>query len=157
MVENYEIERKFLFNKQEYDFRQIVEDCKCTCIKDYYFNDTARIRQIGNKFVVTIKSLDFYKRQEYEFEVVCDKLPEPSLHKIRYYVPYKNHVFEINVYKDFHIIEEIDTNYPFILVEVELQNIGETIELPPWLGKEVTDNPCFYNYNIYKVLQRSLV
>ncbi len=159
MVENYEIERKFLFNHQNYDFCEIIKDCKFKCIKDHYFNNTTRIRQVDNKFVITIKSLDFYKRQEQEFEVLCIKLPEPFLHKIRYYVTYKDNIFEINIYKNpsRFLDLEMQTSYPFILVEVELQDINQSIELPPWLGKEVTDNPRFYNYNLYRSLERNLV
>lgn len=159
MVENCEIERKFLFNYQEYHFSEIIKDCKFKCIKDHYFNNTTRIRQVDNKFFITIKSLDIYKRQEQEFQVLCNNLPEPFLHKIRYYVPYKDNIFEINIYKSPSGLLDLDMQIydPFILVEVELQDTDQNIELPPWLGKEVTDNPRFYNYNIYKVLQRSLV
>ena len=39
-------------------------------------------------------------------------------------------------------------NAGLVVAEVELTHEGETPELPPWVGEEVTDDPRFYNVNL---------
>ena len=57
---------------------------------------------------------------------------------------YEGHVFEINVYKDIILA----------LVEVELESADEEIILPPWCGVEVTNNKEYYNYNLWRELNK---
>ena len=113
----------------------------------------SRIRFMNKKVYITVKSLDMLNREEWEFEVVKDTvdfIPSPMLIKTRYYVPYENHVFEVNVYKD--IADRNRRN--LILAEVELQSEDEEIKLPEWIDHDVTYHPSFYNYNIFSLLSK---
>jgi adenylate cyclase len=39
-------------------------------------------------------------------------------------------------------------NEGLVLGEVELEREGEEVERPPWVVKEVSDDPRFYNVNL---------
>lgn len=149
-----EIERKFLF-KEGYDYSEIIRYDGHEHIADYYFNETTRLRTINNcknetKQYITIKSIGMLERDEYEYEIKPTyKLPKPLLIKDRYYIPYEGHTFELNVYDNY--LKSPEINGRLIMIEVELQNGDEEIKLPEWIGKEVTMNPFFYNYNLFKL------
>ena len=156
-----EIERKFLLNP-DYDVYDIVTCYPHEIIADYYFNPTTRLRHINNlknesKQFITIKSIGTLERDEYEYEIKPTyNLPKVLLKKTRYYVPYKNHTFEVNIYDNyFHIPDFISGR--LYLIEVELNDKNEELLLPPWIGKEVTECSWFYNYNLFTILQRDLV
>ena len=151
-----EIERKFLVNS-DYDIYEIVAGKRYDLIADYYFNENTRLRYLNDKMFVTTKSLGTIEREEYEFEIKPVTLGlSPLLRKTRYYVPYKEHTFEVNIYNSYLAMAEINHS-PLKLVEVELKNKNEEIELPPWVGDEVTNNAIFYNRNLFKFLNNFLV
>jgi CYTH domain-containing protein len=130
-------------------------------IEDYYFNETTRLRTLhkpiglGKQFI-TIKSIGMLERDEFEYEIKPTKSPKPLLIKERYFVPYKEHTFEVNSYGCYFKMPNEDMKNPLRLIEVELQDKDEQLELPVWVGKEVTDNPYFYNYNLFKFLKESV-
>ena len=45
-------------------------------------------------------------------------------------------------------IDEFETPKGLWLAEIELKNDGEYIDLPPWIGKEVTYDPQYANSQI---------
>lgn len=153
-----EIERKYLWNDNYniYDFVSYPHEI----ISDHYFNRTTRLRTINNlknetKQYITIKSIGTLEREEYEYEIKPTyKLPKPQLKKTRYYVPYEEHTFEVNLYDCYLHCSEFNDRLK--LIEVELKDKDEEIILPPWVGKEVTENPYFYNYNIFELLKEDL-
>ena len=59
------------------------------------------------------------------------------INKIRHYVQYGNHLFEVD--------EFLDDNHGLIVAEVELDNENEVFKCPEWLGKEVTGKKKYYN------------
>lgn len=155
-----EIERKFLWNSN-YDIWSVVSSYPRQIIADHYFNETTRLRIINNldnetKQLITIKSIGTLERDEFEYEIKPTlNLPKPLLRKTRYFIPYEGHTFEVNVYDSYLQCP----NYcgRLFLIEVELENKDEDLILPPWVGEDVTENPYFYNYNIFKFLQQDLV
>ena len=156
-----EIERKFLL-KPDIDYYSLVSCCEYEVIEDYYFNETTRIRtkQKPNgdkKQFITIKSIGTFVRDEYEYEIKLTLMPKPQLIKKRYYIPYQGHIFEVNSYNCYLHIPNMELKNPLRLVEVELKDKDEELLLPDWIGDEVTDNPYFYNYNIFNLLKDSFV
>jgi adenylate cyclase len=75
--------------------------------------------------------LDLAKAQEL-YALVPDKLE-----KMRYRVPFKGHTWEIDLFQNRH--------QGLVLAELELSTENEIFELPPWVGREVTDDPQYLN------------
>lgn len=57
--------------------------------------------------------------------------------KTRYIVPQGKLFFEVDVFEGDH--------KGLILAEIELPNEKASIDLPPWIGKEVTGDVRYYN------------
>jgi adenylate cyclase len=143
-----EIERKFLILETP-DFRK--EAFRKTRIVQGYLNSaaerTVRVRIRGEQGFLTIKgksSSDGLSRFEWEKEISMKeaeallKICEPGvIEKIRYEIRFGNHIFEAD--------EFLGDNEGLLLAEVELENKGEEIQKPDWLGEEVTGNQKYYN------------
>ena len=148
-----EIERKFLWN---YDFEldKFIYVRKSR-ISDYYFNEFCRLRceqswsDTSPKYCITIKSKGTLSREEYEFPVLVDDVKLYNLgcylDKIRLIIPYFNVNFQVNIFDKVKYEEQ-----PLILVEVELESAEQKVELPPWVGREVTNDLNFYGFNLFK-------
>lgn len=147
-----EIERKFLVTSSEFKQGAV----KKTRILQGYLNSaperTVRVRIKENQGFLTIKgksSKSGMSRFEWEKEIPVAEaealleLSEPgSIEKVRYMVPYKDHLFEVD--------EFFGKNEGLLLAEVELSSEEEVFEQPSWLGREVTGNKMFYNSYINK-------
>jgi len=141
-----EIERKFLVRGE---FRN--DATEATEIVQGYLSSvpgsTVRIRIRGEKGYITIKGkagASGIERYEWEKEIPVDdarelmKLCEPfPVEKTRYLVPYRGHLFEVDV---FH-----GSNSGLVMAEIELRSVDEVFEKPPWLGEEVSADPRYYN------------
>lgn len=142
-----EIERKFLVKSAAFVAQSITK----STIKQGYISThperTVRIRTKGEKGFITIKgksNTTGMSRFEWEKEItateaidllrLCEK---GIIEKTRYEVPLKNHTFEIDIFEG--------ENAGLIIAEVELQSETEFFEKPEWLGKEVTNDPRYYN------------
>jgi adenylate cyclase len=87
-------------------------------------------------------------RAEYEYPVplaeanaMLDALcARPFIEKWRHLVPWRGHDWEID--------EFLGDNAGLIVAEVELTRLGEVPEMPPWIGREVTDDVRFYNFSL---------
>lgn len=153
-----EIERKFLPNP-EYNIWMMVAGGYHDNIADYYFNPLVRLRIKNSIPYITIKSDGTIEREEFEYRIEKNSdlwQLKPFLRKERYYLDYENHTFEINLYNQyFHIPDLVDEK--LCLIEVELNNKDEEVILPPWVGKEVTDDSRFYNKNLFQLLKEVTV
>lgn len=146
-----EIERKFLVIndswKKSSTSRQVM--------KQGYFGDlekaSIRVRVHGNNANINIKSaaLDI-SRLEFEFplslaeaEEILDKLCiRPLIEKIRYYVPFEGHTWEVD--------EFMGDNQGLVVAEIELQHEDEKFQKPDWLGEEVSLDKRYYNVCLVK-------
>ena len=141
-----EIERKFLVNG---DFLPYVTR-KEKIVQAYICNTpekVVRVRMKGERAYITIKGPSNEKgfsRCEFEYEIpVADaeemlKLCEPCfIEKVRHYVFFENHTFEIDVFSG--------ANEGLVLAELELESEHEAFAKPDWLGEEVTGNSRYYN------------
>lgn len=143
-----EIERKFIVNDDS--FRQIAY--KSISIRQGYLSRiperTIRVRTIDDKGFLTIKGKNIgIVRDEFEYEIpLADALEiltmcvPPILEKTRYLIKYDNLTWEVD---EFH-----GARQGLIMAEVELSTKDTEITLPPFIGKEVTGNPEYYNSNL---------
>lgn len=113
---------------------------------------TVRVRIKGEKAYITIKgqsSESGLSRFEWEKEISVNDakdllmLCESGLiDKTRYEVEFDAKIFEVD---EFH-----GENTGLVLAEIELNSENEQINLPPWIGKEVTGDKRYYNSYLSK-------
>ncbi|MBO6067659.1 MAG: CYTH domain-containing protein [Bacteroidales bacterium] len=142
-----EIERKFLVKG---DF--LGEVCESHHIVQGYLNSskgrTVRVRVKDSQAYITVKgpSLDGgLSRYEWEMEIPLEdanalmELAEPTpIAKTRHIVRSTgSHPWEIDVFEG--------ANAGLIIAEIELKSVDEDVELPGWLGQEVTGDRRYYN------------
>ncbi len=145
-----EIEKKFLIKNDEWR-----EGAKGTRYRQGYLSTvkerTVRVRTIDDRGFLTIKGVNVGAvRAEYEYEIpakdademltgLCEK---PLIEKNRYKISYKNLVWEID--------EFFGDNNGLIVAEVELTDEAQSIDLPSWVGEEVTGDPKYFNSSLIK-------
>lgn len=142
----FEIERKFLVSGE---FRN--EAGKSFKIIQGYLSSvperTVRVRLNDDRGFITVKGSGNETgttRFEWEKEISHAeaeellKICEPGLiEKTRYEVMHGNHLFEIDVFSG--------ENDGLVMAEVELASENEYVEIPSWLGKEITGEQRYYN------------
>lgn len=145
-----EIERKFLVKSREW---QEGNEPLHTC-QGYLASGgecTVRIRVQGEQAFLTIKGrTEGLSRPEYEYPIpvadaeellqgLCQK---PYIEKNRYHVLHAGHTWEVDVF--------MGENEGLVVAEIELESEEEQVELPPWVGEEVTDDPRYRNSNLVR-------
>lgn len=112
---------------------------------------SVRIRQTEENALITIKgAIRGATRDEFEYEIpiadaeqLLDTLCiEPLIEKRRYRVDHAGHTWEVD--------EFFGANQGLVVAELELGCEDEPFEHPPWLGKEVTDDPRYLNVSLQK-------
>ncbi|NOZ13677.1 MAG: CYTH domain-containing protein [Acidobacteria bacterium] len=143
-----EIERKFLVKDTSWE----NEAPGIPCIQGYLSLDpdrVVRVRIMGKDARITIKSrISNRIRREFEYpipledaEEMLEKLALGSLiDKTRHFIDFKGHTWEIDRFEG--------ENSGLIIAEVELAGVDEEVELPPWIGMEVTDDPRYLNISL---------
>ncbi len=110
---------------------------------------TVRVRTEGPRAVLTIKGLTRgIERQEYEYSIpladanqMLDTLCErPLIEKVRYMRTVGPHLWELD--------EFLGDNQGLVIAEIELSSADEAFEHPPWLGREVSGDPRYFNANL---------
>lgn len=146
-----EIERKYLITG-EFKSKAI----KSLQIKQGYLSSiperTVRVRIQDNQGFLTIKGSNkknSISRFEWEKEITKEEANEliqlcevGIIDKKRYIVPFGDKIIEVD--------EFYGENEGLILAEIELDDENENIVIPNWLGKEVTDDPRYYNSMLMK-------
>ena len=140
-----EIERKFLVNGDEW--RQLGEGI---LYRQGYLNTdkgrTVRVRTIQERAYLTIKGPTINaSRAEYEYEIPIEDALEmlsslcisPVIEKKRHTIQYMGHAWEVDEFQG--------ENEGLIFAEIELTDRDEQFAIPPWIGREVTHDPRFYN------------
>ena len=143
-----EIERKFLVTDNSYKTAAIA----CYDIRQGYISRnpdaTVRIRIRNSEAFITVKGRTHgARRQEWEYAIPQSDAAEmlalcegPIIDKTRRIVDYDGHRWEID---EFHGAREGLT-----IAEVELSDALEPLSLPPFVGREVTGDPQYYNSNL---------
>jgi len=146
LVMAIEIERKFLVQTQIWDLLPKPEGRQ---YRQGYISATpeksVRIRSDGRQAFLTIKGAAAgASRPEYEYEIpnadalemlalLCDHV----IVKTRFEISYEGFLWEVDVFAG--------DNAGLIVAEVELEQEDAVVPLPPWVGKEVTGMPQYYN------------
>jgi adenylate cyclase len=112
---------------------------------------TPRIRVAGEVGFLTLKTKTVgISRSEYEYEIpkiqalalldlVC---AQPQIEKYRYKIAIGELVWEVD--------EFLGGNAGLVVAEVELASEGQSIELPDWVGAEVSDDVRYFNSYLAK-------
>ncbi|MBE9012961.1 CYTH domain-containing protein [Pseudanabaenaceae cyanobacterium LEGE 13415] len=142
-----EIERKFLVKNDQW--RKLAEG---ELYRQGYIptlESTVRIRVIRDRGFITIKGrTQGISRAEYEYEIpledatqMLDTLCKPPLiEKHRHKIELNGLVWEVD--------EFLGANRGLTIAEVELKSADQSIDLPDWIGEDVSHDPRYYNSNL---------
>ena len=140
-----EIERKYLI--QPVDWSSIAEGIPYQQGYIATQNNTAiRVRIAGDRAFLTLKGETLnISRLEFEYEIpIADAqqllenfCKKPFIEKTRYKIQYANLTWDIDIFEG--------ENDGLAIAEVELDHEDQPIDLPPWIDREVTGDPKYYN------------
>jgi adenylate cyclase len=144
-----EIERKFLIKGD--GWRGLVENSRL--IRQGYLSSnakaTVRVRTWDDeKAALTLKGpTSGASRAEYEYEIPIDdarelmEMARPHIvEKRRHEVPFGGLVWEIDVFEGRH--------EGLVIAEVELESEDAEVEMPDWVGIEVTEDDRYFNASL---------
>ena len=143
-----EIERKFLVRGDQW--RSLGTPVRYR--QGYLAADikrSVRVRVAGDRGLITIKgSTEGITRAEYEYEIpradaeaMLDQLcNRPLIEKNRTKISLNGVVWEVD--------EFFGANQGLIMAEVELNSPQQAIDLPDWIGEEVSADPRYFNSNL---------
>ncbi|MFA5783309.1 MAG: CYTH domain-containing protein [Phycisphaerae bacterium] len=145
-----EIERKFLVKSEAY--RQLARP---VFFRQGYLSRAkervVRIRVEGEKAFLTVKGTTRgFARTEYEDEIplgdaehmlaeLCEK---PIMEKDRYRIVHNGVEWDVD---EFH-----GANEGLVIAEVSLNDENQDVALPDWAGREVSNEPRYFNVNLAK-------
>ena len=148
-----EIERKFLVSNIDYCLHNQIRST--SIVQGYLSFDparTIRVRKTDNKAYITIKGKPNKAgdtRFEWDKEITENEATQlfnlslgKTIHKRRYVVPHNSYLFEVDVFSG-----------PFdglVMAELELSAANQQLDLPPWIGEEVTGDSRYYNSELAK-------
>ncbi|MDC0145313.1 CYTH domain-containing protein [bacterium] len=144
---NIEIERKFLIKELPLVFEETIH------IKQYYLsnnkNMVQRLRIFNKENAIMSFKEKTSKISKYEFEY---NIPLEDANKMISiadvpFIDKKRHIIYIDSLK-WEIDEFLDKNKGLIIAEVELKTEDQSISIPNWIDKEVTNDKKYYNYNL---------
>lgn len=139
-----EIERKFLVKSDAWSEGPAgVAICQGYLCRDP--ERTVRVRIAGDKAFLTIKGMSRgISRLEFEYAIPPEEARQllelclpPLLEKVRYERWHGGHCWEIDEFEG--------ENAGLIVAEIELPEADTDFEIPDWAGKEVSDDPRYYN------------
>lgn len=145
-----EIERKFLVSGNEWKAQ-----AQGLRLRQGYLSvdpaRTVRVRAAGDQGWLTIKGITKgVSRAEYEYPIPGEDAHalletlclEPVIDKTRYTLCHAGWRWEVD---EFH-----GANAGLVIAEIELADEDEQFEHPPWLGREVSADPRYYNANLLR-------
>ncbi len=143
-----EIERKFLVQSDEWrEGAKPVRYCQGYLCPGQ--GPTVRVRTKGDQGVLTIKARTTgLARMEFEYPVPLDEAKfmlqylcaQPVIDKYRHRVMYRGFEWVVD---EFH-----GQNKGLIMAEIELEHEQQKFPLPPWAGREVTNDGRYYNASL---------
>jgi adenylate cyclase len=111
---------------------------------------SVRVRQAGPHAFLTVKGGAGLVRAEYEYEIpldeaveMLDRLCHPPL------IEKRRHVLDLDGIE--WVVDEFGGALSgLVLAEVELDSAEQQVDLPGWVGREVTDDPRYLNASLAK-------
>ena len=143
-----EIERKFLVNDDSFIS---LASSSIQITQGYLSRDAdcvIRIRITDTQAVITIKGRnDGITRSEFEYSIPMDDAIKlinlckgTIIRKTRYLVPFSGFTWEV---------DRFESPRPGLTIaEIELPKPDTTFPIPPFVGKEVSDDPSYFNSNL---------
>jgi len=145
-----EIERKFLVKNKA--FRNLGDPLHIH--QGFLSTDkdrVVRIRIQGNEAFITIKGITKgISRAEYEYSIpladadyrLNNLCLRPTMEKYRYKIDFEGYTWEVD--------EFFGDNEGLVIAEIELKHAGQEFPRPDWIGKEVSNDPRYYNINLVR-------
>ncbi len=141
-----EIERKFLVTGDAWRNAEPVYYCQGYLNRDKH--RTVRVRIAGDRGLLTIKGLaSGSRRSEYEYSIPIDDAKEmlglsdgPVVEKYRRVIEHAGLMWEVD--------EFLGDNEGLVVAEVELESEDQTVDIPDWVGSEVTNDARYFNSNL---------
>jgi len=145
-----EIERKFLLSGESWRTHAVG----CRYRQGYICTGagrTVRVRTVEQKGYLTIKGPSTGPAKlEFEYEIPVEEADElladlcetPLIDKMRYTVDYRGFTWEID--------EFYGDNQGLLIAEIELDNLDQDVDLPDWVGEEVTGDHRYFNASLVK-------
>jgi adenylate cyclase len=136
----FEVERKFLVANDGWKAGVVLASSN---------GNKVRIRIAEETATVTIKGpRKTMKRAEFEYAIPMSDAEAILTHmcqghilkKRRHFVEHSDATWEIDVYEG--------SLRGIVIAEIELRHENQTIELPDWIGKEVTRDPRYRKVNM---------
>jgi CYTH domain-containing protein len=147
-----EIERKFLLAND--DWKSHV--ARRVHIRDGLIANTngnkARVRIADAEATITLKSCRSGPiRTEFEYaipdsdalEILRTMCDGRVLEKVRHFIPHAGFLWHVDVYEG--ILKGV------VLAEVELQRADQELDVPHWIGEEVTNDPKYRKLNMERL------
>lgn len=151
-----EIEHKYLVSDDGYRSMSVAS----VRIRQGYLSRTpgsvVRVRIAGDRGFLTVKGRNYGStetdsrqavRNEFEYAVpltdarqMLEMCGDNLIDKTRYIVPFAEHTWEVDVFHGRH--------EGLTVAEVELKDADEDYALPPFVGRNVTGDPRYYNSNM---------
>jgi adenylate cyclase len=149
-----EIERKFLLASDGWRTKVQSSERIRDGLLFWHEKRKAQVRIIGNRATLTIKTSHVEgAREEFEYDIpiadaerLIEFCGEDVLEKLRNHVQHDMLVWEVDEYDGF--VSGV------ALAEVELESLDQPVELPDWVGPEVTQDPAFRKVNLLRARQR---
>jgi len=144
-----EIEHKYLVKQ---DLWNRILPSKSVRIKQGYLSTepgkSIRVRVLDQQGFITIKGASVGpKRLEYEYEIpvqdaeeLLDGFCTKLVSKVRHYVQYDNHTWEVDVFDG--------PNLGLVIAEIELQSEDELYSKPEWIDEDITHDFRYSNSNL---------
>ena len=148
-----EIERKFLIADDSWKKYVIKSEKYIQAYISHRPDGIVRLRMSNDKAYLTVKGRTTgIERHEWEYELPFSDAME-MLHagvceggyieKTRHIIDYRGHTWEVD---EFHGRHE-----GLLLAEIELSSPKTEIDLPPFIGREVSHDPHYFNSNLNKL------
>lgn len=111
-----------------------------------------RIRKLNEQHILTIKGKGLTVREEFEMDIEEDaytrlltKLDYPLIQKTRYYIPFKSHTIELDVFHG-----HLDG---LVIAEVEFDSVEamDTFVAPDWFGENVSGEAKYQNNRLCRL------
>lgn len=149
-----EIERKFLVSDDSYKLMASESHRIAQGYISRRKEGTVRVRILDDAAFLTVKGENHgISRNEWEYpipvedarEMFRDVCEDPILEKTRWIVPYEGLIWEVDEFRG--------ALAPLVVAEVELPSADTPVPLPPFVGREVSGDPAYYNSNLIRNLK----